>query len=149
MSNKNEGFWVILSWSYQCILDNAGCVLLGASRGAVKIYLNATSTQHYATPRHPDNYTNAQTRKHPDTQTSTQTSTQHPPNQPKSTPKNHCQIANCHYQKSRHGWRTRYTTLYIDFLIIKMVIRYNNLAKQAPKPCIYMASLLSHFTHPE
>ena len=141
MSNKNEGFWVILSWSYQCILDNADCVLLGASRDAIKIYLNATSTnqtrnqqhantqpaptkhatstQHYATPRHPD----TQTRD--------------------------CQIANCHYQKSRHGWRTRYTTLYIDFLIIKMVIRYNNLAKQPPKPCIYMASLLSHFTHPE
>ena len=139
MSNKNEGFWVILSWSYQCILDNAVCVLLGASRDAIKIYLNATSTNQTRNQHQPNT-------RHPDTQTSTQTSTQHPPNQPKSTPKNHCQIANCHYQKSRHGWRTRYTTLYIDFLIIKMVIRYNNLAKQAPKPCIYMALPLGDFT---
>ena len=135
---------MILSWSYQCILDNADCVLLGASRDAIKIYLNATSTNQTRN-QHPA-LRNPQTPRHPDTQTSTQTSTQHPPNQPKSTPKNHCQIANCHYQKSRHGWRTRYTTLYIDFLIIKMVIRYNNLAKQAPKPCIYMALPLGDFT---
>ena len=145
MSNKNEGFWVILSWSYQCILDNAVCVLLGASRDADKIYLNATSTNQTRNQHQP----NTQTSAHPDTQTSTQTSTQHPPNQPKSTPKNLSQIVNCHYQKSRHGWRTPTPTLYIDFWIIKMVIRYNNLAKQPPKPCIYMASLLSHFTHPE
>ena len=145
---------MILSWSYQCILDNADCVLLGASRDAIKIYLNATSTnqtrnqqhantqpaptkhatstQHYATPRHPDNYTNAQTSAHPDTQTSTQTSTQHPPNQPKSTPKNLSQIVNCHCKKSRHGWRTPTPNPYIDFWIIKILIRYNNLAKRTP-----------------
>ena len=147
MSNKNEGFWAILSWSYQCILDNAGCVSAGCVQRRDENLpernqhqpntqpaptKHATSTQHYATPRHPDNYTNAQTSAHPDTQTSTQTSTQHPPNQPKSTPENLSQIVNCHYQKSRHGWRTPTPTLYIDFWIIKRVIRHNNLAKCTP-----------------
>jgi len=125
MSNKNQGFKVILSWSYQSILDNAGCGLLGASRGADKIYLNATSN----TQTRNQHQTNTQTSAHPDTQTSTQ----HPPNQPKSTPKNLSQIVNCHYQKSRHGWRTPTPTPYIDFLIIKILIRYNNLAKQPPQ----------------
>ena len=145
MSNKNQGFWVILSWSYQFILDNADCVLVGASRGAIKIYLNATSTQQLRNTQSPD----TQTSTHPDTQTSTQTRTQHPPNQPKSTPENLSQIVNCHCKKSRHGWRTSTPIPYIDFWIIKILIRYNNLAKQTPKPCIYMALTLSHYTHPE
>jgi len=61
-----------LSWSYQCILDNAECGLLGASKGVMKIYLNATSNtqpatrnqQHANTQTRNQQHANTQTRKH-------------------------------------------------------------------------------------
>ena len=122
MSNKNEGFWVILSWSYQCILDNADCVLLGASRGAIKIYLNATSTnqtrnQHPAL-RNPQ--TPRPAPRHPDTQT------------PRPAIVKYCQIVKFPCRFKSLSPRTFARPLYIDFWIIKILIRYNNLAKRTP-----------------
>ena len=113
MSNKNEGFWVILSWSYQCILDNAVCVLLGASRDAIKIYLNATSTNQTRN-QHPA-LRNPQTPRHPD-----------------PAIVKYCQIVKFPCRFKSLSPRTFARPLYIDFWIIKMVIRYNNLAKRTP-----------------
>jgi len=68
-----------LSWSYQSILDNASRMLLSASRGVMKIYLNATSNQQHA---------NTQTRNQQHATSNTQTS-QNPPLKPKSN----CQLS--------------------------------------------------------